>query len=748
MEPSSPGPSRSSTRPNWGIIFLLVAFAVVGLAYSLATPLFEAPDEDHHFFYVKHLADGLGLPVLDPANPGPWAQEGGQPPLYYALGALLIRGIATDGIETALKANPHANLGAPLQAGNKNRWLHPPDQGWPWRGWVWAAHLLRFGSLLLGLGSIYLVFRLTALLFPARPWLSLAAAALLAFLPQFIFVSASISNDNLIIFLSLLALLLLARGIRPGHHLGLGLAALLGFILGLAALAKLSGLGLLILTGVIWLGQGWRNRRWRQAATHLAIAGLVAGLVAGWWYLRNWRLYSDPTGLRPFLAIVGPRSQPLTLGNLTTEFQGLRLSLFALFGWFNLLFPAWVYRLWDAFLLLAAGGLLLGLWRRPRQSAPAAALLLPWLLISLASLWRWTSLTPGSQGRLLLPAFAAASPLLALGWSQLLPRRPAWAILPAAAALLASLLALPLVILPAYRPPTLIAADAIPAAARIDPVEIDGAISLLGLEAAPTTLHPGQTFDLTLYWQANRPLSDDASLFLRLLGPGYRVFGQWDSYPGWGAYPTSLWPVGPVIRDRYRLQAPWDAPAPTLLRLDAGLYDYETKTSYPSRRASGAQPPPGLLILRLLPANSPPTPAIPTPTAFTFADRIDLLGYDLTPGPHRPGQVLDLDLYWEATGPVGEDFQTFVHLLDAGGQQMAGHDAPAGGAWWPSSAWEPGQIVADHYPVPLPADLPAGTYTLIAGLYRLATLERIPVAGPPDATPHQAALLTQITITP
>ncbi|MBX7237188.1 MAG: hypothetical protein K1X65_22595 [Caldilineales bacterium] len=110
--------------------------------------------------------------------------------------------------------------------------------------------------------------------------------------------------------------------------------------------------------------------------------------------------------------------------------------------------------------------------------------------------------------------------------------------------------------------------------------------------------------------------------------------------------------------------------------------------------------------------------------------------------------MLDLDLYWEATGPVGEDFQTFVHLLDAGGQQLAGYDAPAGGAWWPSSAWEPGQIVADHYPVPLPADLPAGTYTLIAGLYRLATLERIPVAGPPDTTPHQAALLTQITITP
>ena len=34
------------------------------------------------------------------------------------------------------------------------------------------------------------------------------------------------------------------------------------------------------------------------------------------------------------------------------------------------------------------------------------------MLLSLISLWRWTSLTPGSQGRLLLPAFAATALLL------------------------------------------------------------------------------------------------------------------------------------------------------------------------------------------------------------------------------------------------------------------------------------------------------------------------------------------------
>lgn len=776
---------RFARRPAWGILILLLAFGLLSVAYSLATPLFEAPDEDLHYFYIKRLADGDGLPVLDPASPGPWAQEGGQPPLYYALGALLIRSIDTSGVESDLKLNPHANLGNPLQPGNKNRWIHTPAERWPWRGWVWAAHLLRFGSIVLGLGSVYLAYRLACLVFPTQPWLSLSAAALLAFLPQFLFLSGSISNDNLIVFLSLLVLLLLAHGltdVQPGKQTQAAeqaqttikavpstrMGLMLGLVLGLAALTKLSGLGLLILTAVCWLWQGWRRGRWRQAVFSLAAAGLVVLLLAGWWYLRNWRLYGDLTGLQAFLAIVGPRPEPLTPSRLATEFQGLRISLFALFGWFNLLLPAWFYRLWDIFLLLAGGGLLLFVLRR-RQAAPSeaqlaerAGLLLLWLLISLVSLWRWTSLTPGSQGRLLLPAFAAGSLLFVFGWSQWLPRRPGWAALPAAGALIAALVGLFLIILPAYRYPKVISADAIPAAARIDPVETDGRIRLLGIEAEPATITPGQSFDVTLYWQAAQPIPYDASLFLRLLGPdgqsgatakqayptAFQVYGQWDSYPGWGMYPTSLWSTGSVIVDRYRLQAPWNAPTPVLLRLDAGLYDYDSKMGYPSQLASGAQPSPGLTTLRLLAEEPPQTPVIPHPASFDFDDRIALLGYDLPGGAYHPGQRLDLDLFLQVTKPVGEDLQVFVHLLDANGKRVAGFDGPAGGTWWPTSAWEPGHVVVDRYPLPVPADLRPGAYTLAVGLYRLANLERIPVTGPSGQTADQAALLTKIEVRP
>ena len=86
----------------WVLGAILGAYLILATIYNVIVPPFEAPDEHNHFFYVKHLADGNSLPVQDPERIGPWAQEGSQPPLYYALAALLIRGIDTDDIDKLL----------------------------------------------------------------------------------------------------------------------------------------------------------------------------------------------------------------------------------------------------------------------------------------------------------------------------------------------------------------------------------------------------------------------------------------------------------------------------------------------------------------------------------------------------------------------------------------------------------------------------------------------------------------------
>jgi hypothetical protein len=312
---------------------------------------------------------------------------------------------------------------------------------------------------------------------------------------------------------------------------------------------------------------------------------------------------------------------------------------------------------------------------------------------------------------------------------------------PAVAALVAAVAGLVLVIAPAYRRPALVPATAVPIAARIPPAVFAERWQLLGLEVAPTTVWPGQAFDLTLYWQALQAGAENASLVLRLWGPEARVVAQWDTYPGWGNFPTSLWPVGPVVVDRYRLTVPRDVPAPTLLHLEVGLYDYATRAPYPRQDTAGGE----TASLRVLPAVKP-TFAIAHPTAFTFGDRIRLLGFDFSPAVVRGGEPFTLDLYWQALVPLTEDWQVFIHVLDGDGRRVTGHDGPPRGGWWPTSAWEPGQVVHDRHSFALPAALPPGRYTLAVGLYRLTTLERLPADGPPATIADGAALLTTLEL--
>ena len=63
------------------LLRVLLAFAVLAGAYSLATPVFEGPDEIWHFAFASHLADGGGLPVLSASNPILLLLNAGHPPL-------------------------------------------------------------------------------------------------------------------------------------------------------------------------------------------------------------------------------------------------------------------------------------------------------------------------------------------------------------------------------------------------------------------------------------------------------------------------------------------------------------------------------------------------------------------------------------------------------------------------------------------------------------------------------------------
>ncbi|MCB0051572.1 MAG: hypothetical protein KDE24_18730, partial [Caldilinea sp.] len=115
----------------WPLAVILAAYSCLAIAYSVVVPLFEAPDEVWHYEYVRWLAEGNGLPAPADVGAAPWAQEGSQPPLYYALGALLTAPVGTSNAAQVIRYNVHAVVGNAEGADNRNVLLHGRVHAWP-----------------------------------------------------------------------------------------------------------------------------------------------------------------------------------------------------------------------------------------------------------------------------------------------------------------------------------------------------------------------------------------------------------------------------------------------------------------------------------------------------------------------------------------------------------------------------------------------------------------------------------------
>ncbi|MDE3088990.1 MAG: hypothetical protein KGJ80_06370, partial [Chloroflexota bacterium] len=94
-------------------------------------------------------------------------------------------------------------------------------------------------------------------------------------------------------------------------------------------------------------------------------------------------------------------------------------------------------------------------------------------------------------------------------------------------------------------------------------------IALLGY-----SIHLG---DVTLYWQSAAKTNKGYTVFVHLLDSNSQVRAQNDAQPRAGAYPTSIWDVGEIVRDDYTLTLPRDL-APGEYRIEVGLYEQPSLT--------------------------------------------------------------------------------------------------------------------------------------------------------------------------
>ena len=106
-------------------------------------------------------------------------------------------------------------------------------------------------------------------------------------------------------------------------------------------------------------------------------------------------------------------------------------------------------------------------------------------------------------------------------------------------------------------------------------------------------------------------------------------------------------------------------------------------------------------------------------------DQVSLTTYALSSREVESGDVLQLQLAWQAEQVPETDYTVFVQLLDQRNQVVAQHDAPPLSGERPTSGWQPGEIVLDNRGILIPPGTAPGDYRLIAGMYDPATGERL-----------------------
>ena len=198
----------------------------------------------------------------------------------------------------------------------------------------------------------------------------------------------------------------------------------------------------------------------------------------------------------------------------------------------------------------------------------------------------------------------------------------------------------------------------------------------------------------------------------------------------YGLIETSA-PVTPAtagLLDELAAQHPglWLIPSPSLS--ENGLEQHLRERGYQADDESFGE-------LRLVLYAFPRHPLTRHTIGAIFGEAIVLEGYALYALDEsvRAGDILYLDLYWQASTPVAEDYQVFVHLLGEDGQLWAQKDGPP---WCPdarpTSSWQPGEQLTDRRGLLLPSDMPPGPYHLRVGLYRLSDGSRLLTAEGAD----------------
>jgi hypothetical protein len=264
---------------------------------------------------------------------------------------------------------------------------------------------------------------------------------------------------------------------------------------------------------------------------------------------------------------------------------------------------------------------------------------------------------------------------------------------------------------------------------------IDDSLALVGHTYVDAQFPPGAEIFGKVFWQAQQTIQRDYALEFSFLGPDRKKYVIAEQ-PLSSTYAPTQWRKNEIVGEAYRFHLPAVAPAgkyPMLIT----VIDPETKQSI-SPSTTLAQ-----ITVEAqernfeLPENVVPISAI-------LNDEIELVGYRLHDLTVKRREAFGLTLYWRSLTIPPTNYTVFVHA--------AGPDQTIRGQWdsapvqgqSPTGGWLPGEVVEDHYEIPMGRDVPPWKYDIFVGMYDPITGERATVYSPKAPVSENRIWLTQI----
>jgi len=214
------------------------------------------------------------------------------------------------------------------------------------------------------------------------------------------------------------------------------------------------------------------------------------------------------------------------------------------------------------------------------------------------------------------------------------------------------------------------------------------------------------------------PPADDAILFAGLFDGQGRRWAQTDERPLGSLCPVSAWPEGALVRTPLRIVVPPETP-PGQYQVLAGWYRFQGGQPVWLAWTSGER-----LALGPVQVVAPqewaaqPVPPVAYPLHITIGEGLRLVGFDAPLLEARPGDILALDLVWQALQDDPEPGAVVLQLTDDAGRILVQAAAAPLGGQAPFADLRAGQLLRDPRSLVLPGGLEPGVYDLRLGRRR------------------------------